>query len=314
MIKEVPSCHDYTETGVMYLNLALDSIFDLYLTQDAVLKWNEEIKEYDFPKTLVGDVLTAYRYNMLNAATLVQQGLEMLLKGHITNVSPYLLITSNLKDWPKPIHNTSDVLYSDFKTIDAIDLVSMLSVVTNINVTEQFRQRINESRRRRNKILHSCDAALSVIPLELVKFIIEIAKNLLVDEAFIEKRRKYLRIRETNLLGVFGYGLQLIREGEILLNILTNREKGLYFGVDSTSRWYFCPECAYNYYHHTKEDKTFRTAKLLPNKPESETVRCCVCGESTKVSRVKCDHCEGNVIEEDEHMCMSCGEYVEIEE
>jgi len=314
MIKEIPTFSEFREAGVMYLNLALDNIFDLYLARNNVLRWNQQIKEYDIQETLEDNIRTAYQYNLFNAASLVQQGLEMLLKAYIVNISPYLLISNNYREWPKSVPNSNDIFFADFKTSDAMDLMPMFTAVTGTKLKPQFTQMVTDSRRRRNRILHTYDKTLSVIPLELVKFVIEIAVNLLPEKAFVEERRKYLDKRETQLIGTMGYGFQVIIEGEILFTMLTKSELGHFYGVIPTSRWYCCSHCANCYNDHSCGDKEFRTAQLSPNTPDSRHVKCCVCGESTGVLRVQCNHCEGNVIQEEYCTCLLCGGFSDIEE
>jgi hypothetical protein len=59
---------------------------------------------------------------LANAFGLIQQAMEMALRGRIASISPFLLISRDPKDWPKTVENGA-VPFSDFRTLDAADLI-----------------------------------------------------------------------------------------------------------------------------------------------------------------------------------------------
>jgi hypothetical protein len=84
--------------------------------------------------------------------TLVQQSQEIGIKARVCEVSPYLLLKSLQA---KPTSETGgDYDFSDFQTIDAVELVRVHNMVCAHQISHTFRDLIEDIRRNRNKIHH----------------------------------------------------------------------------------------------------------------------------------------------------------------
>jgi hypothetical protein len=71
----------------------------------------------------------------------------------IAKVSPFLLIAGEPRQWPSP-DKAGNVDFSDFRTIDAIDLCRVVNAVSDTKLPDSFVQLYNNLRVRRNKIAH----------------------------------------------------------------------------------------------------------------------------------------------------------------
>ena len=71
----------------------------------------------------------------------------------IAKVSPFLLIAGEPRQWPTP-DRIGNVDFSDFRTIDAIDLCRVVNTVSDTKLSDSFVQLYNNLRVRRNKIAH----------------------------------------------------------------------------------------------------------------------------------------------------------------
>jgi hypothetical protein len=71
----------------------------------------------------------------------------------IAKVSPFLLIAGEPRRWPTP-GGTGNVDFSDFRTLDAIDLCRVVNTVSDTKLSDSFVQLYNNLRIRRNKIAH----------------------------------------------------------------------------------------------------------------------------------------------------------------
>jgi hypothetical protein len=89
-----------------------------------------------------------------NALSMVQQAVELALKGRVAKVSPFLLIVRDPRDYPKG-SATNDIPFSAFRTIDAADLLRVHDMVCPDRLGQEFGVFWNDLRRERNLFIHS---------------------------------------------------------------------------------------------------------------------------------------------------------------
>lgn len=302
MIIDLPSDDDFRRGGIDLLNLAWDSVLTL-------LRHLEDVESASFTSLddISGDYWTAAARTLSTALALTQQGVEFILKGLICRVSPLLLIATPVRDWPTRAA-TEDVPFADFKTVDALDLPKLHDSVITPSLPQEFVQAYEELRRRRNALLHTIDKRLSISAREVVIAVLETTHHLLGP-------RSWLRLRSLSLDGSpeavafspdFVEGL-VIREALLSVALLERREAETFFGYDKKRRTYICPDCSLAYRHFA--DSYAESAQLQPNAPDSVTVWCFICQDTTTVRRSKCTNanCKGNVIYEEEDWCLTCG-------
>ena len=97
----------------------------------------------------------------------------------------------------------------------------------------------------------------------------------------------------------------LAPEAELLIQILKPAELKRFFGFDKKARSYVCYFCATACRDIGLQPST---AQLRPNTPDGTEVWCFVCDEGATVLRSRCPvaGCKGNVIHEEEGVCLTC--------
>lgn len=306
MITDIPTHEDFQESGIAFLNLAWTIVIDLYVHTEVP---NTPLSE---EPELTDIFWAAAQRPLANAASLVQQGIEFLIKSRIVEVSPFLLLDGGARDWPRGCGN-SDTPYSEFRTIDAQDLPKVHDTVCVTRLPEEFVQRVSELRRIRNSIMHTVAKSLRIQPARVLVDILETHHTLIGPGKWIACRREFIEQRPETIAYSDEYNEgSLIHECMFLLSLLSRGEVTKYLGMSKAQRWYGCPQCMYSC-----RDMNFRptTAQLRPNDALSTTVYCFVCAETSTVSRKPCTQkeCRGNVIYDDDDQCMTCMRYQDRE-
>src|SRR5690554_6664902 len=119
MIVNVPTADDFKNSGIDYLNLAWGTAASLVLDLEEMKIHKGEIYsgEEDLPTTVneeeIGEYWRRAQRNLATALSLILQGTELLLKGHIAKVSPYLLLSGDPGTWPRGSQE-NDTNFSEF--------------------------------------------------------------------------------------------------------------------------------------------------------------------------------------------------------
>lgn len=298
MISDIPTINEFKEHGVDYLNLAWDGtmkiLVDLFEMGD-VDEWHK------------AEIWESAQRILSTSVLLTHQGCELLLKSRITETSPFLLISSDIRHWPKS-SRSKGISFDKIRTVDAQDLPKLHDLVTNHMLSDHFKDSYNDLRKMRNKVSHTVSKNLRFTAVENFKSILEITHELLPDEKWFRLRESQLEKNVDAAIYSNDYNLfVLAREAVILKNVLERSSLIKFFGFDKRIRSYICPECVYSsidwdYF----EDATI--SQLVPNSHKSNTLHCFACGSSTTVSRGKCNHdgCNGSVLTEDMERCLTC--------
>lgn len=301
MIIDIPTHDDFQTSGITFLNLAWDSVQEILFTVD-----ESEIEQWDTDGDMSDEFWASAQKPLMTALALVQQATELLLKGKIADVSPYLLISGDPRNWPRGC-DKSDTSYADFRTIDAQDLIRVYNAVANDRLEDTFISTYEDLRRTRNRIMHSVDKKFRTTPKEIIVTILEVVHHLVKPCCWIEKRRNYLE----NHPNAIAYWSTDHVEGTIAREILFVAEMVVkskfqqYFGVDLKKRRYHCPDCNYQCGDFSIQPQL---AQLTPNSPSSTTLHCYLCGVDRTVNRKKCavEGCKSNVIDAEEDFCLLC--------
>jgi hypothetical protein len=303
MIIDVPTHDDFEESGVDLLNLAWDMVMSLALELDDAHEFDPMIEDVEFWEAAQKPISTSL--------ALVQQGTELLLKGRIAEVSPYLLIAGSPNEWHKGC-DKNDTPFADFRTIDAQDLIRTHNTVAARKLPDEFVQKYENMRRLRNTIMHTVDKRIKKEFVDVFLTILEVFENLVEPQGWFRARSIYLEKHPSTISYSGEYAdFRLVREGLKLLEILKPNETTKYFGYSKRHRSYICLGCL-SYCRDT--DIVPRTAQLKPNTPDSETVFCFVCNTERAVRRKDCEaeECRCNVIDvEEDETCLVCQRYQE---
>jgi hypothetical protein len=302
MIKNIPTPNDFAEHGLMFLNLAWDTIFDLSREYADAEQWGGIVD-----KEQTDEYLKATKRPLSIAHALAQQGAELILKSEVANVSPFLLITASPSDWPKGCEK-SDTFFADFRTIDAQDLVRVCNAVRGSALPESFVTTFNKFRKQRNALFHTVDERLEFSEKEIIRYILTIAH--------LTKPGQWPHLREAHLCEmplVKLYSIDyvsnvLCEEMDIMIGLLERTDLREWFGFNKNQRRYICPTC-HDKQDHQTDPPYPRTAQLKPNDAKSTNLHCFVCGNDIPVTRRNCPEmgCKGNVIHAaDDNECLTC--------
>jgi hypothetical protein len=296
MIIEVPSPSDFGAAGINSLNLAWSIVTGLSRElQDA------QVEEWD----AVGEVADEYwrrsQSPLGNALTLAQQGIELMLKARIAEVSPFLLLSREIRDWPSS--DKRAISFAEFRTVDAADLIKLHNSVCTDQLEDDFIQLFELVRKRRNQIIHQGKDKKSIHVGEMLEAILKSVHRLFPAVRWMKQRSDYLHDDHVSAAYSVDHVLdQLCNEAEIIIRHLGAASLKEFFGFDKKARKYFCPECAC----YAKVDR-YALAHLRPNEPNGTTLYCLVCDDEHEVQRKKCKQprCPSNVISMD-GTCLTC--------
>lgn len=300
MIIDLPNKDDFYRNGLSMLNLAWDSIAALYfdIEYSELEDWDDgEVKE---------EFWQAAQHNISIALALSQQGIELLLKGRIAEVSPFLLLAGSPRDWPAKC-TEDDVPFADFRTIDAHELIRAYDTVISDQLKESFKTQFERLRRMRNIIFHGADKKARPTSVDVFRVILEALDNLYKPKSWIHIRRSYLENAPKSVVySTDGVEIILVSEALYLIKVLTPAETKRYLGFNKKQRKYICYTCKMNC---SETSISPEIAILDPNKPTSTQVYCFVCDKHYPVVRKSCDddNCKGNVLDEEDSVCLTCG-------
>lgn len=298
MIVDAPSPAEFHAAGLNQLYLAWQIAMGAVLDHDQALAFGAE-----------SDIETTAEYwrrtqpALANAYSLIQQGMELALKGRIAEVSPFLLI-GDPSAWPNRV-TTEDVSFGDLRTLDAADLVKVHNSVRAERLDGPFRIFWDEVRRERNKIMHSVTPR-TFDPATLVRTILIAARALYAETRWSQR---LLDMEEDGRLAAFGYNddvqNNVMRQLEDAIAHLAPAEAKLFFGFDNRRRAYVCPRC-YFVANRDWQEQWPHLAQLQTRRSGETSLHCCLCAETITVERKPCvrSECEGDVIADD--LCLSC--------
>jgi hypothetical protein len=298
MIVDIPRPADFQTAGLNQIYLAWQIAMQSLQDYDEAIAYGaeddaENRREY----------WTRSQPALANAYSLIQQGMELALKGRIAAVSPLLLI-GNPGDWPGRAA-TEDVSFGELRTLDAADLLKVHNSVATPALDDRFKAFWEEVRRERNKIMHSA-APKSFDPADVVRAILTASEALFPETPW---PMHLLQMEEEGRLAALGFNENVqndvMRQVEAALEHLTPAEARRHFGFNPDQRAYTCPDC------HSAANRDWqevwpRLAQFTTKSRGATELSCIVCGRVNDVLRMPCEYagCAGDVIFQD--LCLTC--------
>lgn len=313
MIIEFPTKEDFYHAADGLLNSSWDSVI-------------EHLHEFEALRDAIGSLdhegesnryWTSAKQTLVSATALVQQAVEFYIKGRITNVSPYLLISGNPQTWPRGAHK-KDIEFSAFRTLDAQDLIKVHDTVCPERFSDQFIQWNDYLRTIRNKVMHTVDKSLAVTPEEVINFILYTHNYFNASGCWFSSRRKYLENTPVNSIKSIQEEddyeshlvLALLSDYRITIEALSPAACKKYFGYDKKAKSIHCPSCSHTVsrMHFWDDEFIHDCAKTYQRLTESEVYLCRLCGHQGKLLERNCeeDGCEGMLQDSESGVCFSC--------
>ncbi len=248
MITGVPDFKELEQTarGWIYLawSGAISSLSEINGVSYNILL-NQEANDTNKSAEKIAILVQSYNYALNNSVSLLQQSVELFLKARIAEVSPFLLINADVQSWPK-VDKAGNVDFSDFRTIDAINLCKAVRAVSNRNLPDKFNQFYDDLRKRRNKIMHLTSGSIAPEVKEVLLLIME-AHNLLFDGQKWQEFRidyyKHERIYDDDDFGEDVTQDIVIGETNDLIEALLPSQLKKYMGYDTRRKRLQCPSC-----------------------------------------------------------------------
>jgi hypothetical protein len=275
----------------------------------------EQLFPMGYDEEMLADGLPEYwkqiQPALANAFGLIQQSMEMALKGRIAAVSPYLLISRDPQGWPKGV-DTQDLSFSEFRTLDAADLVKVHNTFHAAKLDNEFRTFWDGVRADRNKTMHSVPRKTFDTAM-LIRSVLTAAFYLYNDQPW---GAHCVQLEANNKFVVLGVSEDerdtVVRQIDIAIRHLKPAEAKRLLGYEAKRRHYMCADC------YDSANKDYRhdlpmLAHLTEKSPTADKLYCAACAETQPVIRIACTNCEGNVLS-DEGMCLTCLEYTPIPE
>jgi hypothetical protein len=263
MIKDIPTSFEFDSAAKAQFDFAWDIVISFLLTLEEAGRYTaiEKEEEAAFWETA--------RQRVLTSLIIAQQGIELAIKGKLVSINPFLIIAGTPADCPKDVDGTG-VSFSDFRAIDAQDLVKVHNTVAASSLDDDFVRLFEKLRKLRNKAMHTVDQELSVPAQELISMLLEVHEYLYPCDNWVSTRRNFMN--ESPATHVFFdtdhvEGL-IVREFLTVFNFLTPSQTSRFFNINKRQRLYSCPECKYESDKYEMIDP--RYAVLQPNEPDSE--------------------------------------------
>jgi hypothetical protein len=300
MIIDIPTAGEFHAAGLKQVHLAWQIAMDSVHDYDGATYYK---LADETPEEAVEEFWQRSQPALANAYSLIQQGMELALKGRIAAVSPYLLI-GGPKDWPKGTA-TGPVSFGEFRTLDATDLIPVHNSVVASPLDEPFKTFWEQVRRDRNKIMHS-SAPGTFTPEQVVKTLLTAIEALFSEVPWAQR---LIELEDESKFASLGFvdnaRNHVLRQIATAIRHLKPAEAKRFFGYDDDRRGYVCPHC-YFASNRDWQDDWPRLAQLTTKSPGATELYCLVCEETTVTERAPCGQteCKGDVIAEG--ICLTC--------
>jgi hypothetical protein len=296
MIVDVPTPGEFQTAGVNQLYLAWKITIGAQETLAGVRSASVDPDATD-------DYWRSVQPELANAYSLIQQAMELALKGRIATVSPFLLL-GNPADWPGR-GATSDLSFGELPTLDASKLVKVHNALVKPALDDAFATFWEDVRRDRNRIMHSTSRPTFTAG-DMVRTILTAVKALFNDMPWSVR---LLAIEAGQKYAIFGLDdhvySSVVSEVACAIDLLSTADGIEFFGFDSRQHAYVCPAC------YASSDRDFsealpKLAQFILKEPGTQALRCTFCETVTAVDRADCEYpgCPGTAISDT--LCLTC--------
>ncbi|WP_353930911.1 hypothetical protein WJM97_22065 [Okeanomitos corallinicola TIOX110] len=306
MITDIPAPDDFFCSGWRFLDYgwsqAIELLIDIRIQEDELQPDSTDIHEF----------WELGRHNLITSLALVQQGIELLLKGCIAEVSPYLLITQP-QQWPGKC-DKNDTFFSQFRTIDAQDLIKVYDTVRENRLSENFKGRVDELRKHRNMTFHGINKSTIVEASEVLRAVFEAVENLNSGKRWLEVHKNFLENTPISRINDIDYSVKyrMMKEMEIIVQNLKPEEVEKYTGFRVKEKSYKCPWCGRVARKYGGEPKFVQ--ERVDKDGITKSLYCFCCCENIETIKADCQSpdCDSTFLDED-GVCLICDHENELD-
>ena len=310
MLIDIPDSSDFYISAENLINGAWNSLTKL-------LQNHEVFEDLGSEQKTISQYWLYAKPELTSALAMVQHAVEFYLKAKILSVSPYLLISLDPRSLPSK-SDITDISFSEFRTLDAQDLLRIHNTFSSERLPDNFKQWFNDMRIMRNKIMHTVDKTLFVEPASLARSILECHEYLVGKNCWIESRISYLNRSPEHGVGI-GVGsenenypyiyMAIHRELSLVINRLKPVDAKRFLKYDKKLLSAPCSAChkifsKCEFYDGKWTDVFVQTLQKKSN-IEGE-MECFVCGYIAEVSEFQCEECGGIIVDKTSQECSQC--------
>ena len=253
MIIDIPTSEDFYISGKELLDFAWNIVVAELLSEIDYVGSSRDIDQNELDA-----YWRAAKRKLSTALSITQQGVEFILKGKIADVSVFILIAGDPSKWPSS--SQENIKFSQFRMLDAQDLIKVHNMVSKTSLPESFTKEFNQLRETRNSIIHSIDKNLNIRAMEVVNSILFMHKYLFPNETWGQVRKEFLLNDSSSQIEGTDHVINTVcTEIALIFKLLDPAKVKTYFGIDKKQRKYFCPECYIQASHDCGFDRQFKS-------------------------------------------------------
>jgi hypothetical protein len=238
MIIDIPTPADFSQSSLSLLHLAWSIASGTLEDLDCA-----DLPSWDDDGSVANAYLETAQLELGNGLALLMQAQEMGLKGRIAEISPFLLITRDPRDWPRRCDFT-DLAFADFRSADAADLIRIHDTVSSNRMPEDFARFFDTIRRRRNAFVHAVSSRDRIHPQEIFQYVLQIAHHIHPHVHWPTDRIRYLSSSPLSFAwsADFSYGT-VLTEMRLCIETMERVQTLELLGFDKDAPTFFCPNC-----------------------------------------------------------------------
>ena len=314
MIVDLPTELDFYQSATSLLHSAFEDVLSLLTDFNEIngVEYKEKCEDGDAER-----YWKAANQTLASAHIMVQQGVEFYIKSRIVEISPYLLLSGNVSNWPSGC-NKHDLPFSEFRTVDAQDLIKLHDAVCDNKFSDKFIQWYNQMRVSRNKVMHTVNHSYSIEPETLLESIFFTYNYFSKGESWIKSRIKCIDNSPSNTIkfirdeeGHVGNVLFIAHsEASAVIKILSPSKVLEYFSYKKKEMSVDCPQCLNSfvqmYFYDSKHfDDVLSSFQVM----ENGFYRCYICEYVGELVNSECleSGCDGDILDRVSGVCIQCG-------
>lgn len=300
MITDIPTADDLKRAAVDLLVMAWETALESIRAPK-----RSQMSEWDADGSVRADYDAARQPVLRHAHVWIHQAQELGLKSRIAEVSPYILLIGDPRTWPRP-DREGRTSFSDFRTIDAADLIRVHDTVCPKKLPADFVRQFKESQRNRNKIVHLGGHGIAADAREVILRVLDATQILFPERRWASYLMGAAFDQGEAIIASDGVEWGLLADFSLVVEILTPAELRRHFGFETKRRGYICLSCSAEERDH--QDPS-RFAQLVVN--DGDQLFCPICTETHTVLREKCGKpgCRSTVLWASDYKvgtCLTC--------
>lgn len=205
---------------------------------------------------------------------LTQQAMEIALKARICAVSPFLLLLgSDIRTWAR-----ENADFSEFRTLDAADLIRVVNAVCQTPMSEQFATEFDAIRKGRNQIQHLGSFRNKIDPLAAVDILIDSWEELFPGRRWLNEMFSVVISSQYSVVKdeKFNDTTTMLMRINDLSKFVSKRQRRKLLGIVDGVRTFRCWHCYDEAYYREfeTEDDSIDTAHWNDERSEIHCVLC----------------------------------------